>query len=156
MAVALELNQVINWFLSKQSMSPKKLQKLLYYAYSWGLVFLNDDKDNLENTLFDAEFEAWVHGPVIRKVYGRYASKGFQTIKKIELKNMELPEDIEDILEQVYGAYGEFNGNQLESLTHSEQPWQEARQGLLPMDSSTKLLNKITIFNFYANMMGEN
>lgn len=34
MAIAMSLTDAASWFLSKQSMSPKKLQKLLYYAYS--------------------------------------------------------------------------------------------------------------------------
>lgn len=154
MAAALEMNQVINWFLNKQSMSPKKLQKLLYYAYSWGLVFLNDDKDNLENKLFEANFEAWVHGPVIRSVYARYAPFKFQDIEKRDSAIEALPEDIEDILLQVINAYGEFNGNQLENLTHSELPWIEARGNCLPMDSCQTVISDKTIFTYYLDQLG--
>lgn len=154
MAAALEMNQVINWFLNKQSMSPKKLQKLLYYAYSWGLVFLNDDKDNLENKLFEANFEAWVHGPVIRSVYARYAPFKFQDIEKRDSAVEPLPEDIEDILLQVINAYGEFNGNQLENLTHSELPWIEARGNCLPMDSCQTVISDKTIFTYYLDQLG--
>ncbi len=30
-----KIEDVANWFLAKDEMSKKKLQKLLYYAYSW-------------------------------------------------------------------------------------------------------------------------
>ncbi|WP_336507207.1 Panacea domain-containing protein [Paenibacillus larvae] len=45
-------------FLHLESMTPKKLQKLCYYAYSFYLAIY-------EKKLFDDNFEAWVHGPVI-------------------------------------------------------------------------------------------
>lgn len=36
------VTDIVNFFLSRSSMSPKKLQKLLYYAYAWTLSLLND------------------------------------------------------------------------------------------------------------------
>lgn len=33
---------VANWFLTKESMTPKKVQKLVYYAYSWYLTLMNE------------------------------------------------------------------------------------------------------------------
>ena len=33
---------IANWFLSKESMPQKKLQKLCYYAKAWSLVLLKD------------------------------------------------------------------------------------------------------------------
>ena len=50
------VDKVIDFFLSKESMSPKKLQKMLYYAYAWTLALLNEDEDHLENKLFDGKF----------------------------------------------------------------------------------------------------
>lgn len=52
----MKIKDVENWFLSKQEMSPKKLQKMLYYAYSWGLVFFNESVDSLKNTLIQCRF----------------------------------------------------------------------------------------------------
>ena len=66
------VSKVANFYLSKQSMSPKKLQKILYYAYAWTLALLNDDEEHLNNRLFDSKFEAWVHGPVNREIYNRF------------------------------------------------------------------------------------
>ena len=36
------IDKVSQWFLSKSSMTNKKLQKLCYYTYCWFIVFFND------------------------------------------------------------------------------------------------------------------
>ncbi|MGL9777754.1 MULTISPECIES: Panacea domain-containing protein [unclassified Enterococcus] len=157
MAIAMNLSDATSWFLSKQSMSPKKLQKMLYYAYSWGLVFLNEDPDNLDNKLFDTQFQAWVHGPVIPKTYTDYKGYGFKDIPKADSKSIErlkLDSEVEDILNQVFEVYGEFSGNQLEALTHSEDPWKIARKDCLPMDPSTNLIDDRIIYNYYSSQIG--
>lgn len=146
---------VVDWFLSKESMSPKKLQKLLYYAYAWTLVFHNESADNLDNKLFDEDIEAWVHGPVISKVYGEYKKYGYNQITEPPSTKPIFTEEIEDTLNQVWEAYGDLNGNQLEAITHEEEPWKEAREGLNPLDASREPLNDETIFNYYLNEMME-
>ena len=47
-------DEVADWFLSKGEgkISPKKLQKLVYYAYAWTLTLLNDSAEKLTNKLF--------------------------------------------------------------------------------------------------------
>lgn len=154
MNIAMRTNDVVRWFLSQESMSPKKLQKLLYYAYSWGLVFLNDERGSIENKLFDGKFEAWVHGPVMYDIWKEFKEYGFMDIPQNVGTVITLREDIEDILRQVYEAYGDFTGNQLEILTHSEEPWIEAREGSLPMDSSDNLIKDTTIYNYYVQKLG--
>ena len=156
MPVAMTLEDAKQWFLSRQSMSPKKLQKMLYYAYSWGLVLLNDDDKNLSNKLFDANFEAWVHGPVIPSVYFEYRPFGFQNIPQSSSPTPDpKDEDVKDVLDQVMSVYGGFNGNQLERLTHSEEPWKNARIGLLPMDSSSNVIDDKIIYNYYFEQLGD-
>ena len=53
---------IANWFLSKEGMTHKKLQKLCYYAQAWYLALY-------KNKLIDGYFEAWVHGPVNSSLY---------------------------------------------------------------------------------------
>ncbi|WP_078597103.1 Panacea domain-containing protein [Evansella clarkii] len=147
-----ELQNVINWFLSKDSMSPKKLQKLLYYAYSWTLTLENEDSEELENRLFEEDFEAWVHGPVIPDVYFEYRNYGYQNIPKKDF-SPDLPEEIEDILEQVWEEYGEFTGNELETITHKEDPWRNARKGYNPIERCNEKISDIDIFNYYIQQV---
>lgn len=139
----MNIQQIANWFLSKEPMSHKKLQKMCYYAYCWNWVLNN-------NRLFNEEFQAWVHGPVCPQLYAKYRGNGWRDIPKYE-GDMNLPEEVENILEEVMFAYGHLNGNQLESLTHKEQPWLDARKGLGPLDASTMRLEDATIISYYSN-----
>lgn len=148
--------KIADWFLGKADMTPKKLQKLVYYAYSWTLVMFNEKKDNLSVKLFEEELEAWVHGPVVRELYFEYNKYGYREISKTLLEQPKFEEDIESVLEQVWSMYGAFNANQLESLTHNELPWQEARKGLGPLDSTDKKISDQTIYEYYGTLLTSN
>ena len=67
---------VAEWFLSKEAMTPKKVQKLCYYYKAWGLALYDTD------FLPDAVFQAWVHGPVCPELYRRYKEYGWNDIPK--------------------------------------------------------------------------
>lgn len=121
--VAIE--SVAKAFLNMESMTPKKLQKLCFYAYSWHLMFKGE-------SLFENRFQAWVHGPVDPGLYHQYKEYGWALIpqeKKIPKEISSNPE-IAEILESVYDSYGHLDGDELEALTHSELPWSRARKGL--------------------------
>ncbi len=144
MGEGLHIEQIANWFLSKESMSHKKLQKMCYYAYCWNWV-LNG------NQLFPEKFQAWVHGPVCPKLYKKYRGNGWKDLPMFE-GDVVIPEDVEGVLDEVMFAYGHLNGNQLETLTHQEQPWLEARDGVGPLDASVAVLNDTTIRDYYTKM----
>lgn len=143
--------EIARWFLTKESMSPKKLQKLVYYAYAWVLALLNEDIDNIENRLFDEEIQAWVHGPVCPELYSEYKSYGWSKIEKIE-ERVRLDDEVEDILNQVWEVYGSFTGNELESITHQETPWVEARKGLSAFTISQNEIDDRVIFEYYNSL----
>ncbi|MCX67229.1 DUF4065 domain-containing protein [Listeria monocytogenes] len=142
-------DQVADWFLCRKAMTPKKLQKMLYYAYAWTLTLTNDDADDLKNKLFEEKFEAWVHGPVIPEIYHKYKDHGYNKISVREETVTFDNEDIEDVLKQVMSVYGGYDGNELESITHQEEPWQEAREGYGPLDSCSETISDETIYNTY-------
>lgn len=141
--------QIANWLLTQQSMSPKKLQKMLYYSYVWVLTLNNDDSENLDNRLFEESFEAWVHGPVIRSIYEKYRSFGYNDIVSENSKDVEIGEDVLDTLKQVMEIYGGYNGNELESITHQEKPWIEARADFGPLDACSVEISDKTIYETY-------
>lgn len=66
-----------------------KLQKLVYYAQAWHLAIY-------ATPLFEEDFEAWVHSPVIPALYREYKSFGWQPI----LKDVQKPELTENIAGQ--------------------------------------------------------
>jgi uncharacterized phage-associated protein len=122
--------QVADYFLWKartdhRPMTNKKLQKMLYYAQAWSLVLQG-------GILFGDRIEAWVHGPAIRKVYLEYKKYGFSPIRKVIAKSdrESFSKGREQLLEQVWSVYGKHDSAYLEHLTHSEMPWQKAREGL--------------------------
>lgn len=144
-------DEVANWFLSKGEgkISPKKLQKLVYYAYAWTLTLLNDSVNKLDNRLFEGvQFEAWIHGPVIHELYNKYSKYGFNNINETK-ECPEFTEDIQDILDQVWNVYDQYSADELESMTHQELPWQNARKGLSPLESSSQKINDQNIYNCY-------
>ena len=138
---------VADWFLGKDSMSPKKLQKLVYYAYAWVLTLMNENKDELDVKLFDSRIEAWIHGPLFPELYYKYKGKSMIPQKS------SVPcfdEDIEDIMEQVWDVYGIYTGNQLESITHKESPWIEARGDCPPAEACTNEITDKSIYRYYV------
>lgn len=140
---------VADWFLSQKTMTPKKLQKMCYYAYSWHLALSNEAAEDLSNKLFDERFEAWVHGPVCPELYAKYRDYGYEAIDVVKSRDFCFDEDTLDTLNQVLEVYGRYNGNELESITHQEKPWIEARGDARPLDRCNNVLKDSTIFEYY-------
>lgn len=147
------VDDIATWLLSKKPMTPKKLQKMLYYEYAWFLVFNNDNAKEIRNRLFDNNFEAWVHGPVDHNIYRKYSEYGYNEInlsKGEKIKSFD--PDTLDSLEQVFETYSVFNGNELERLTHNELPWKMARGSVLPLDKSNEKISDESMFNYYSSL----
>lgn len=133
---------IAKWFLNKESMTHKKLQKLCYYAQAWHLALLKEP-------LFEDEIQAWIHGPVIPTLYPYYADYRWLNIPKVSDKP-NFDERTDDLLEAVFATYGEFTGDQLERLTHSEIPWLEARGDLKPFESCEIPISRDTMQKYYG------
>lgn len=144
--------KVAQWFLNKMPMSENKLQKLCYYAYAWYIVFFNDaDVINNEEdikTLCDDYFEAWIHGPVCRRLYNKYRQYGGENIPA-EAEKPIFDDKTTDLLNQVWNIYGSLTADQLEHLTHQEDPWKMAREGVPFGDACTNRITPLSIFNYY-------
>jgi uncharacterized phage-associated protein len=116
------IEDIADWFLMKEPVTHKKLQKLCYYAIAWSWALM--DKSIVSND----EFQAWVHGPVSPVLWKKYTGNGWNIIPKPE-STMEMPSDVQELLESVWITYGAKSGNELEALSHAELPWRKARQG---------------------------
>lgn len=136
---------VAKTFLNFAPMSPKKLQKLCYYAYSWYLTLEG-------RRLFENRFEAWIHGPVDPELYNTYKSYGWSEIEREKYIPEEVASNYEvfEIIEEVYNSYGELDGNQLEYLTHREDPWLVARGNLKTYESSNNRILDEVIVDYYS------
>lgn len=116
------VNDVVAYILKQQARTDTlKLQKLLYYAQAWHLVWDNEP-------LFNGEFEAWANGPVLTSVYRQH--RGEFTVSKWPVGNLERLKDNEkETIDVVLEDYGSLSGHQLSRMTHNEAPWREAREG---------------------------
>jgi len=126
----------------------KKLQKLLYYAQAWSLVLR-------DAPLFNEPIEAWIHGPVVPSVYRQYKEFGFAPINNQEYDQNTFPEEIEDLLDEVWDIYGKYDANYLEALSHSEAPWIQARSTLDSDTNSSAIISHESMKNFYSTLQSE-
>lgn len=133
----------------KKLITNKKLQKLVYYSQAWSLV-LNNKK------LFNDPIEAWVHGPAVRSLYIEYKRFGFSPIsEKIDESDIKVSCKDRELLDNIWKIYGKFDAGYLEMLTHSEQPWQDARNGLLGHQSSENQITGKSMKSFYSRKLEE-
>lgn len=143
-----DVRYVAQYFLSKESMSHKKLQKLCYYAQAWYLA-------NHGQSLMPNRFEAWVHGPVSPDLYAQYKNWGWALIPKSP-ENRGLFTSCEiDLLDKVYNVYGSYTGDELEALTHRETPWIKARMGCSPSEYSRNPISMIDMRDYYGERIGK-
>lgn len=145
------------WFLYVTSMSNKKLQKMCYYAYCWFIVFFNDiemiteDNCNSIHVLCADRFQAWIHGPVCPRLYHRYKEYGWHDIPKVVSKPA-LPDELEALLQQVWDAYGSFTADELESISHEEMPWKNARKGINNGEACSNEISNYDILKYYSSL----
>lgn len=141
----LTVSDVASAFLNMESMTHKKLQKLCYYAYSWRLTLHGEH-------LFNNKFEAWIHGPVDPELYQKYRVFGWQPIPGENGYSAGVTNEIYDFLTDIYNSYGHLTGDELENLTHTEQPWIKARQGLADYEPSNNEIEDATIITYYSKV----
>jgi uncharacterized phage-associated protein len=135
--------QVADAFLTLESMTHKKLQKLCYYAYSWYLTLYGE-------RLFRNSFEAWIHGPVDPLLYQEYKEYGWREIPSKE--TCQLDGDLYEFVKRVYDSYGHLDGDELEHLTHTEAPWLEARGGIPEFVPCNNPIKDETIRQYYMRV----
>lgn len=149
----LRINDIAKYFLSKQEMTSKKLQKLVYYAYAWYIALYNENVNELKNKLcVDAKFEAWIHGPVCRNLYAIYADF-FGMVPKYNGEISKLiTGEIKDFLDNIYDIFGKYTGDELEYMTHQEEPWKNARDNTPPSEPSKKVISEKDMFTYYNTL----
>jgi uncharacterized phage-associated protein len=146
--------QLAKFILAKQGpMEHLKLQKLVYYVEAWHLAYFGE-------SIIEDKFKAWMHGPVSLKVWHEFKHSTQTLLNEIKIPAREkelVIEKISDILkpdqlsliDDVLREYGPLTAYQLEGLTHSEQPWLEARNGIPAAQVSNAVISKETMRKFY-------
>ena len=147
MVTAYQISKYMLCFCQKHgdSLSNLKLQKLLYYAQAWYLALYN-------KPLFGDRIEAWVHGPVVPRVYGRFKAWLWQPIEPTPNPD-PLTKRTKDHVQEILEVYGGLSAFQLERLTHQEEPWRKARKGLAPDEPSREAISHEDMKSFYRAML---
>jgi len=124
-----------------------KLQKLLYYAQAWYLALYDEP-------LFDERIEAWVRGPVVPPVYGEFKLNSWNPIQETPDKP-SFPPQVEAHLNEVMEVYGGYNALHLEQLTHREDPWNIARNGLPADEPSNNVISQEDMKMYYRKVASD-
>ena len=125
-------------------MPPMKLQKLVYYCQAFSLAW--DGK-----ALFSESIEAWARGPVIPELYREHRLQ-------YELKPGAFPsgnpnalsEPQRKVVDDVLSALGDKSAQWLSDLSHSEQPWRDARVGMAENERGNRIIELNAMKTFYG------
>jgi uncharacterized phage-associated protein len=137
---------IANYFLDQAksegaSLTPMKIQKLVYFSHGWHLAIKN-------LPLINEQVEAWEFGPVIPSLYRAFRGYGNQAVTAPAAAGMEwmqafypdeklvLAPTIDDcperapftkqLLEKIWKVYGGYTATQLSNITHApDTPWKQ-------------------------------
>lgn len=150
-ALSEKMISVISYIFKRAGeITPLALQKMLYYVQGIYMVLYG-------NELFAEDCEAWVHGPVFRNVYEVF--KGFKynpiddsRFAMLQNRFRELSDREIYVVDLIVDSFGMYSGKTLETITHEETPWKEARVNCLPGESSNEVIPKASIRNYFREV----
>jgi uncharacterized phage-associated protein len=122
-----------------------KLQKLLYYSQAWYLALY-------DVPIFDEEFEAWIHGPVLPSQYRRFRHYEWRQIDENVRKPDALPSKLTRHLNEITRIFGVETAAALEIMTHKETPWIRARRNMPNREPSNAIISKGLMREYYRHM----
>lgn len=132
--------------LSKRGpMTAMKLQKLVYYAQAWSLVW--DDRP-----LFAEPIQAWANGPVCPALYAAHKGRFQLNAGDLNGDPTSLDGKAIETVDAVLDAYGDRTSQWLSDLTHMEAPWKDARQGTPEGASSNAEISHAAMAEYYGGL----
>lgn len=137
---------VAAYILERQGeMSTMKLQKLVYYSQAWGLVWDGD-------VMFPERIEAWANGPVVRDLFEQHRNAYRVGPGSLAGDSAKLNTDQRETVEAILRAYGDKGPQWLSDLTHSEDPWKNARVGLPDGARGSSEITPAAMLNYYSSL----
>jgi uncharacterized phage-associated protein len=138
---------VAAYILGKRGkMTAMKLQKLLYYAQAWSLVW--DEQPLFENTI-----HAWANGPVVPAVYNYHRGQYFVSESDFPTGKPDvLGSDQRSTIDAILEHYGNRSAQWLIDLTHAEDPWKIARKGLGPGERGNHEISHASMADYYSSL----
>lgn len=145
----VKCHDVARYILERQgAMTAMKLQKLVYYAQAWSLVWD-------ENPLFDEPVEAWVNGPVVPELYKSHSGMYKVEAKAINGNSSLLSDDQKDTINRILEYYGSKDPQWLSDLTHLEDPWKNARKGQPQDVRGNQVISLDSMLEYYSSIQPE-
>ena len=155
----LSISELANYIVSKHDITPKALQKILYFIQGFTMTFN-------KKLLFNDIPQAWAHGPVYPQIYNNYSDFKFNIIDTIDIAkediNLNISDNEKTLIDCILRFFTRYSGDVLEEITHIESPWLEARVGLIKNESSKnpirlesmndyflQVKNKYNMINYY-------
>lgn len=157
--MAANVNDVVDYIVLKMDegrvgLTLLKLQKLLFYVQAWSLALRNE-------RAFDARFQAWVHGPVSRGVFDRFKDThslydvvGRMSVRQ-DFRSEALPQPLREHIDEVLETYARYSGSQLEAMTHQEEPWIKARNGIPAAQRCESEIDEGLMSTYYAKLLAD-
>ena len=110
------------------SMSTMKLQKLCYY------------------------FQAWANGPVCPELFFKTQGKYSASASDETGGEGDLSGNQKDTIDKVLEHYGGHNAQWLSQLTHMEDPWIKAREGVPSGAGCNNVITKESMAVYYGGL----
>ena len=150
-SVSEKMIQVIARIFEKlEEATPLMLQKILYFIQ--GIYFTVYGVP-----IFEEDCQAWAHGPVYPEVYYLFKDFKYNPIDDARFARLEGAADLltdqeKEIVDLVTCTFGMYGGKALERITHNEDPWRRARAGYADGISSSVVVTKESIRNYYEEI----
>lgn len=146
---AYNINIICEYILSKKAITPKALQKLLYYCQGFYYAFTS-------KWLFKDIPQAWQHGPVYPDIYSKYKEYKYNPIIIVDIDSNSISEQLSDttktFLDSIIKYYSCYTGDTLEDLSHKESPWLNSRIGLSDSDSSCNQIDMDELASYFSSI----
>jgi uncharacterized phage-associated protein len=153
----MDINKICDYIITMateggESLNLLKLQKLLYYTQAWHLAFY-------DKRAFKGNFQAWIHGPVNREIYERFADSKtlYSEVTESDIQpNFDfrgISKDLRSHIDNVLEVYLKYTGSQLEEISHNEPPWQHARKGYRPSQRCEVVIDEEDMKDYYRSLL---
>jgi uncharacterized phage-associated protein len=140
------VHDVARYILEKrEAMTTFKLQKLVYYSQAWHLVWADEP-------LFHERIEAWANGPVCPELYDGH--RGHYTVSKWRKgSSANLTTTERRSIDAILKHYGDKEAFWISELSHQEDPWRIAREGLAPGQRGSREITKASMTEYYGSLV---
>lgn len=150
-----DVNDLVRYLFAKfGELSPLKVQKGLYFLYAYyGANYGQQEQEgvleqdfNLPPNLFNARFEAWTYGPVIREVYDNFKRDEFTT-NKISLEEAQEifngHNEAKLFVDELFDQINKVSDFSLVDRSHEDNSWIEAyNRGKSSLIDNNKIISE--------------